>query len=89
MRLWEFSLTCSDGTVTDQTAIAQGATESEAAISALEQIGSESGAMILRPGRAVSAAAEAKWREICESDAFPLVVSNSGRFARYVRGISS
>jgi hypothetical protein len=88
VRLWEFSLICSDGAVADQTAIAQGASESEAAASALEAIRSESGAMISRPGRAVSSELEAKWREICDSDAFPVVVSNSGRFARYVRGIS-
>ena len=88
MGLWEFSLIFSDGTVTDQTAIAQGASESEAAASALEEIGSESGATVSRPGRPVSSAAEAKWREICDGDAFPLVVSNSGRFARYARGLS-
>jgi hypothetical protein len=87
MRLWEFSLICSDGTVTDQSAVAPGANELEAAASVLEEIGSESGAMISRPGRVVPAALEAKWREICNRDAFPVVVSNSGRFDRYVRGL--
>jgi len=88
MRLWEFSLLWSDGTVTDQTAVAPGVNEPEAAASVLEEIGSESGAMVSRPGRVVPAAREAKWREICDRDTFPVVVvSNSGRFARYVRGI--
>jgi hypothetical protein len=83
MGLWEFSLISFDGTVLDQTAIAKSTSESEAAASALA--GLKNSTMLSRPGRAVSPASEARWQELCDSDAFPLIVSNSGRLALHAR----
>ena len=87
MSLWEFAVTAADGKVVEQTVVAQGADEPEAAASALAAVDRQAGAAISRPGRVMAPGVEARWREVCEEGAFPLVVSNSGRLALYARRV--
>jgi hypothetical protein len=82
MTLWEFALRGSDGTVFEQTVIAEGADEEAAAASAAAMIVAMAGTVLARPGVAVAAA---RWREVV--GAFPALVSDRGRLARYARGL--
>ena len=85
MTLWEFSLAFDDGTALGQTALAEGASEAEAALSAAELPARHPGVVIKRPGHLVPSEVEARWRELY-GDAFPEIAPDTGRFALYARG---
>lgn len=86
MALWEFGLTFADGVVIGQTALAEGATEADAATSALVEVGQHPGLMLVRPGSHVPLEVEGRWREIYGDDRFPQIVQTVGRLAIYARG---
>jgi hypothetical protein len=86
MTLWEFSLECDDATAPGQTVITEGTTEVDAVVNADILLTHHVGAILLRPGRVVPLEIEKRWREV--SEAFPIVVSDTGRLALYARGIA-
>ncbi len=85
MGLWEFHLQFDDGSVVEQTVVAEGASEQAAAGSASSVIADLPGVALARPGVAAAPEVEARWREMLEQ--LPGVVSDSGRLARYARGV--
>jgi hypothetical protein len=85
MTVWEFSLRYDDGTAVAQSVIAEGATEVDAFENARPCVGADQAARLARPGRAASTDVAARWRDVL-GDAFPMVVSDEGRLARYARG---
>ena len=86
MALWEFALEFDDGTALGQTALAEGADETEAADSAALAAARHSCLVVKRPGQTVPLDVEARWRELY-GDAFPEIVPDTGRLALYARGI--
>jgi hypothetical protein len=87
MTLWEFHLEYDDGTLTEQTVLAEGEDEDSAMTSAASLIDLQSGVVLSRPGKIVLPEIETRWREIY-GDAFPGIVSDTGRLALYARGIT-
>ncbi len=85
MTLWAFSIACDDGTIVEQTVLAEGAGEADAAVSALTAINDQSGLGLSRPGTELPSDVEGRWREVFGT-AFPGIVSNAGRLALYARG---
>jgi len=83
MAVWEFAYALKDGSVIDGTLVAEAETESDALISVQTLIADKPDVVINRPGTKASTEVESRWREVV---AFPAVVSNAGRFARYARG---
>jgi len=86
MPLWEFPLESDDGTAFGSTIVAEGANQAEAEAMARGAISGRTGLVLSRPSEVVSADVEARWREVL-GDASPGIVSDSGRLARYARGI--
>ena len=87
MAVWEFALAFDDGGVRlGQTVVADGADEPTAAQSAASVVAEHPGLVLQRPGLAVAADVEARWREVC-GDRFPAVMSDTGRLALYARGL--
>ncbi len=87
MALWEFSLICDDGTVIEQTVVAEGQDEAAAAGAAVVLIGDHAGVRLSRPGGMASPEVETRWRDVL-GETLPALVSNAGRMARYARGIA-
>lgn len=85
MTLWEFPLRDGGGTVFEQTVVAEGADEESAAASAAAIVVATPGVVLARPGIAIAANIAARWREVV--GAFPALVANAGRLARYARGL--
>jgi hypothetical protein len=83
--LWEFGLCAGDGTPFAQSLVAEGVDEESAAACAAVMIDVGSGAVLARPGIAIGADAAMRWREVVA--AFPALVSDVGRLARYARGL--
>lgn len=85
MTLWEFPLRYEDGTALDQTVLAEGTTEAEAAGAATAATAAHPGLVLAGPGVEVAPDVAARWREVYGENAFPEVVPNTGRLALYAR----
>jgi hypothetical protein len=85
MNQWEFPLQDGGGTAFGQTVVAEGADEESAAASAAKIIVAMPGAVLARPGVTIADNIAARWREV--AGAFPALVSDAGRLARYARGL--
>ena len=88
MAVWEFRLVTDDATILDQTIVAEGQDETQAAASAKTLIEEKSSVALFRPGLSVSLDIAARWQEVCDG-AFPCVFNNASRLARYARGVET
>ena len=86
MALWEFALTYGGGTVLGQAVLAEGFDEATAAISAAVRVAEHEGLVLSRPGKALAADVEARWREVYGDSAFPEIVPENTRMSRHARG---
>jgi hypothetical protein len=85
MKQWEFPLHDGGGTAFAQTVVAEGADEESAAASAAKIIVAMPGAVLAHPGVTIADNIAARWREV--AGAFPALVSDAGRLARYARDL--
>jgi hypothetical protein len=85
MSLWEFRLRSGNETV-GQTVISEGDTEADAAAASATLISGKPDVTLSRPGEKAAPDVEARWREVV-GGVLPTVVSDTGRFARYARGL--
>ena len=83
MTLWSFPLAFADGRTIEQVALAEGASEAEAADAVAPALADHPGVVLVRPGTEAADDVETRWREILPEPAFPQVVATSGRLARY------
>ena len=64
MAVWEFRLVTDDATILDQTIVAEGQDETQAAASAKTLIEEKSSVALFRPGLSVSLDIAARWQEL-------------------------